>query len=218
MQFNSRTFKVGKLASYYFDDEIKNEPMFFSADLNFALNHGNRITHHFIGALPAEFIDDPTCYMDSRVHMLMPGMYPCIPGWHHDDVPRNTSNGQPNYSNPPYRTKHIMALVNAHVAPTEFLEGIVEVSSPNLEGTVYKQWDDEINSQLRLNKNNHYKVTQVKDRTLYQFDCDSFHRGVEATQRGWRWFGRVSIGRQRTKAAEIRKQVQVYMPTINSGW
>ncbi len=31
---------------------------------------------------------------DIKVHMLMPGHYPCIPGWHVDNVPRGTDGRQ----------------------------------------------------------------------------------------------------------------------------
>lgn len=33
--------------------------------------------------------EDPNNYTwDVKVHMLMPGQYPCIPNWHYDNVPR----------------------------------------------------------------------------------------------------------------------------------
>lgn len=31
-------------------------------------------------------------YVDAKVHMLMPGQFPCIPGWHRDGVPRDEKN------------------------------------------------------------------------------------------------------------------------------
>ena len=34
---------------------------------------------------------------DVKVHMLMPGQYPCIPNWHFDNVPR--VNNQQDFSN-----------------------------------------------------------------------------------------------------------------------
>lgn len=35
------------------------------------------------------FPDLPTEYVwDVKVHMLMPGQFPCIPNWHYDNVPR----------------------------------------------------------------------------------------------------------------------------------
>lgn len=32
--------------------------------------------------------------VDSKIHMLMPGQYPCIPNWHYDMVPRDTLGNQ----------------------------------------------------------------------------------------------------------------------------
>ena len=36
-----------------------------------------------LGPLPCEGV------LDVKVHMLMPGQYPCIPNWHYDFVPRD---------------------------------------------------------------------------------------------------------------------------------
>ena len=35
--------------------------------------------------------------VDAKVHMLMPGQYPCIPNWHFDFIPRDVE-GQQDYS------------------------------------------------------------------------------------------------------------------------
>ncbi len=213
--FHSHSREVGRLPA--FDErQVKDEPMFFSADLTFAATHGGTITRAFVAALPEDFRKDPTAYLDSRVHMLMPGWYPCIPGWHHDDVPRNTADGQPNYIDPPYRTRHVMALVNGYIAPTEFLSGDVRVPEPKPGSAIYKQWDDSIALQIATAPD--FLVMKARDLTLIEFDCDTFHRGTPAVRNGWRWFGRVSIGRERQAPSEIRRQVQVYMPTINAGW
>lgn len=48
---------------------------------------------HILAALP----DDPRDFtFDIKVHMLMPGMFPCIPNWHMDFVPR--PNGPQDFS------------------------------------------------------------------------------------------------------------------------
>lgn len=33
--------------------------------------------------------EDESYICDVKVHMLMPGQYPCIPGWHRDMIPRD---------------------------------------------------------------------------------------------------------------------------------
>src|ERR1043165_6671364 len=39
--------------------------------------------------LIGSFPDDPENFaFDVKVHMLMPGQFPCIPNWHYDLVPR----------------------------------------------------------------------------------------------------------------------------------
>lgn len=36
-----------------------------------------------------EFPENPHDFIwDVKVHMLMPGQYPCIPNWHYDNIPR----------------------------------------------------------------------------------------------------------------------------------
>ncbi len=71
-----------KLDIKYNKSDLKSEPMLFRATREFARFVGGPLTKAFLNALDWE-----DCLIDSRVHMLMPGMYPCIPGWHHDDVP-----------------------------------------------------------------------------------------------------------------------------------
>lgn len=35
------------------------------------------------------FPENPNDFIwDVKVHMLMPGQYPCIPNWHYDNIPR----------------------------------------------------------------------------------------------------------------------------------
>lgn len=59
-------------------DDVKNEPMFFNCDLDFAYKNGGDITKSFIENLPMDWINSNPV-LDSRVHMLMKGWYPCIP-------------------------------------------------------------------------------------------------------------------------------------------
>ena len=97
--FDSK-FEVGDdfINRPYSDDEVKNEPMLFSCNFEYALILGGPLTARFLAALPPEFLMAKDLIIDSRVHMLMPGWFPCIPGYHHDDVPRASRLcGQPNY-------------------------------------------------------------------------------------------------------------------------
>lgn len=77
--FNSQARAVGGFAHAIKNDQIKNEPMFFNCSLEFAYNNGGPITRSFIMNLPDDWNTDQVVF-DSRVHMLMPGWYPAIPG------------------------------------------------------------------------------------------------------------------------------------------
>lgn len=204
-------------------DEIKNEPMLFNCDLNGAGVLGGPLTSEFISLLPDDW-KRAELVIDSRTHMLMPGWYPCIPGWHHDDVPRTRADGQPNYDEGQLRSEHIMALVGGEICATEFALGAVDLVVPELGKTIYEEWDRDI--ELLVN-NGAMKRESVPTNRLIHFDDRSFHRGTPAIAGGWRWFIRASryfdkdgtpVARPNPRTNEIRKQSQVYMPTINAGW
>lgn len=107
--FDSRIAR-GPFLPDFAQEQVKNEPMLFSCDWRVAQDLGGPLTQAFLARL-GESWENEGVIIDSRVHMLMPGWFPCIPGWHHDDVPRERSDGQPNYHNPSYRSEHVMALV-----------------------------------------------------------------------------------------------------------
>jgi hypothetical protein len=203
--------------------EIKNEPMLFNCDFAAANELGGPLTDEFISLLPDDWKNIPLV-IDSRTHMLMPGWYPCIPGWHHDDVPRTRADGQPNYDEGQLRSEHIMALVGGEICATEFAVGEVDLIVPKLGKTIYEDWDRDV--ELLVN-NGAMTRESVPTNRLIHFDDRAFHRGTPAIASGWRWFIRASryfdkdgnpVDRPNPRTNEIRKQSQVYMPTINAGW
>ena len=202
---------LGPTLPDFTQEQVKNEPMLFNCDVDFARKIGGPVTNAFIDALPQQY---QYGVIDTRVHMLIPGWYPCIPGWHHDDVPRSTPTGQPNYNNPEYFSRHCCALINAAVAPTEFLLGSVQVPTPPDGQVIYRVWDDYLEG-TGIEEGRRFSAP---DRQLIFFDANTFHRGVAAVSSGWRWFGRISINTNRKPTNEIRRQVQVYMGAVNAGW
>lgn len=169
--------------------------------------------------LPKELV------FDSRVHLLMPGWYPAIPGYHHDDVPRPEihswgnpmSAGQPDYDNPSYKSEHIMALVNADVCPTKFALGKCLMPAVAEGDLIYRKWHTEVE---KLIADKTLQTFSAPDKQLIYFNWQSFHTGIKAVKNGWRWFGRVSRNTDRTKKItnEIRKQAQVYLEFPMEGW
>lgn len=216
MQFKSDMQYRGAFNADYPDHVVKNEPMFFNCDLEYAYKNGHDITRTFLDGLPEDWkLDDVV--LDSRVHMLMPGWYPCIPGWHHDDVPRSTPTGQPNYDNPEYRSEHLMGLVNAHLAPTSLIYGTVDVSEPDYNTTIYQVWHPQVQAQVDSGK---VMELSPQSGSYIQFDAHTFHTGTKAVANGWRWFIRLSRNTNRVKfiTNEVRHQVQVYMDDPTQGW
>jgi hypothetical protein len=222
--FDSK-FTVGAKLPNFDEKIVKDEPMFFSATPSFAYANGGPITTAFLercfplieGFLSA--YDGAYCF-DSRVHMLMPGWWPCIPGWHHDDVPRSRSDGQPNYDTPEYHSKHILALVNGDICPTEFAVGSAAYKDiPVGMGNIYKHWHDAVEEDIR---DGVMERVQVPSNRLIHFDCNSFHQGTQAVGRGFRWFGRLTwdagYENGRPQHNEIRRQVNVYMDNVTEGW
>lgn len=209
MLIDSRIDTRGTFIPSWIDSVVKNEPMFFSASLDFAWDRGSHITRNFISGLPWDWLGDDVI-VDSRVHMLMKGWFPCIPGYHHDDVPRSGLNGQPNYFNPEYRSNHLMGLVNAEICPTEFALGQIELEVPK-EGIIYKEWHKAVEAS------NLYRL-KAESGVYIEFDDRSFHQGTRAVGDGWRWFIRLSKGTHRKPTNEVRRQVQVYLENAMEGW
>lgn len=202
-------------------DDVKVEPMLFNCDLDFAVNNAKHITWDFLSMLPKDWLDGPLV-IDSRVHMLMPGWHTCIPGFHHDDVPRTKANGQPNYDEGQIRSEHILALVGGDICPTEFALGKHRFDIP--EDDVYKHLHKEVD---KLCNERSLKRFQVPSNKLVMFDDRAWHQGTEAVGNGWRFFIRASrhfapdgarIKRPGKLANEVRKQVQVYLPAPFDGW
>jgi len=194
------------------------------ADKEFAYEKGGLITKSFLDNLPENWKNEKFVF-DSRIHMLMPGWYPAIPGWHHDDVPRPEipvgqhfiTAGQPDYDNPRYKSEHILGLVNADICPTEFALGDCVMPALPKDELIYRKWHEEVQHLLAFDRLERLKS---KDRTLYEFNWETFHTGTKCVTNGWRWFGRVTKNSDRINNIinEIRVNCQVYLEFPMEGW
>lgn len=193
------------------DTEVKAEPQFFNASPQYAFERGGPITREFLTLSKGW---ESGSVFDSRVHMLMPGWYPCIPGWHLDDVPRERSDKQPNHVDPSYKSEHLMAIVG-DASRTEFALGELTLNEPPIGSTIYGQWTKDVELLCSMG---HLARFTVLPNYLYHFDWQSWHRGMPATKNGWRWFGRLSWKTERKVTNEIRAQTQVYLPAVDAGW
>lgn len=208
--------EIGTALPLYDDPSfIKNEPMLFNADYAFAASNGGKITRAFLCALSKQWDRKEDIIIDSRVHMLMRGWWPCIPGWHHDDVPRKDSDGQPNYENPAYHAEHCMMLVNGGIAPTQFAIGTIRLPEARPGEITYGKWHPLVADAIREGR---MSMMSAPDKRLIFFDAHTFHMGVRAERDGWRFFIRASRKTGRKATNEIRSQVQVYLETPHIGW
>lgn len=220
--FESSVWDAGAFKSDWSQDYIKNEPQFFNASLEFAYANGKGITREFIAALPRGW---ESSVLDSRVHMLMNGWYPAIPGYHHDDVPRPPipvgqhflTAPQPDYENPRYKAEHIMGLVSGDICPTAFALGECLMPAIPEDGLIYRRWHMEIVQMLAAGKLEHWSAPSGR---LIGFDWQTFHTGVKASGSGWRWFCRITRNSDRcaTITNEQRTQTQVYLEFPMEGW
>lgn len=222
-RFYSEARVLGDFDASFSQDVIKSEPMFFNCTPKFAYDNGGPVTRAFLREVPDGWWKDAV--LDSRVHMLMPGWYPAIPGYHHDDVPRPAipvgqhfmTAGQPDYDNPRYLAEHLMGLVNGEICPTAFAIGACTMPAIPEGELIYRRWHAEVESLLRRGELEHWEAPSGK---LIAFDWQTFHTGVKARKNGWRWFCRITKNSDRCSKItnEIRSQVQVYLEFPMEGW
>lgn len=198
--------------------KIENEPMLFNADREFADRNGGPILKDLLIQVSPLIPRDAPLSIDTRSHMLMRGWYPAIPGWHHDDVDRG-ENGQPDYDGDWLHENRIMICValDADDAPTgsltEWVDEPVNLRWPLPDDEpVYRYWDQQIDQEG-------FRTHTYPSGTIIRFTQESLHRAVPAAGSGWRWFCRITVNPgPRPDAPKVRKQTQVYLPTINKGW
>lgn len=195
-------------------EQISDEPMLYSANLEFAMKHGGSLTKSTLEALfphlhawehPGHIV------IDTRVHMLMRGMIPAIPGWHCDAVKRNERFGQPDVTSINLNMPHFTCTISdnyAGVSNTEFLNETLRL---RLEKT--RVWGS-LNDKL-VEREKTLKTTQMRDGEIWTFSQRTPHRAMPCHNPGWRFWFRLSFMRSPAQN-KIRRQTQVY--TTEGGW
>lgn len=203
------------------DALIEQEPMLFGADLWFAVAEGGPITRaivEMLAKLPSFRLELETmgryATVDTRVHMLMPGWYPCIPGWHLDMVPRRVDDGKPDVDRLDEAGVHYLLVAGSAQSHTQFLVSDSRVL--HVDGAhFYDELNQFADAGMRAES---VRTMMVLPQTLYRFTGSDAHRGMACANTGWRYFIRVSINKTRKPADKIRKQTQVYLTTADKGW
>lgn len=197
---------------------IRDEPMLYGGSWDWTINNGGPITlavmmridgdvSKWIGRMARKGYHP---VVDTKSVLLMPGQYPCIPGWHCDGVIRDERGLQPNLNTLHNPIKHyIYSISESGNGGTEFLDNDIyhtDIDEDNVWGSVDKQIEESGDAKIKKCLNNH----------VYSFFRNQLHRGVEAKERTWRYFFRLSFYHM-PAMNEVRNQVQVYTH-INTGW
>lgn len=218
IQINSCLELGNKIYEEFSQDQVKNEPMLFSCDLKHTKELGGPLTKAFLNNLDRDWLKDPTFIVDSRVHMLMPNWWPCIPGYHHDDVIRTREDNQPFYERirdiAYAQPKHSMLIIG-DASRTQFALGCQEFPIIPKGKIVYKEWHPLVDQMV---KDGRLKDYWAEPSRIIYFDWQTWHQGTVATKNGWRFFIRASINTTRKPVNELRRQVQVYLEHPMNGW
>lgn len=220
-RFVSDLLTVGRVTPVRSADEIEREPMLYSASPEYARQHGGPITEEILDHIMAGCIADfdsvcdqdyPHLTIDTRSHMLMPGMHPAIPGWHCDHVPR-FHGGQPELDKSSATQFNYTVTVGTTggIAPTEFVSSLRAVDVEYDPERVWGSVSAHVNKQLV-----NIRTFLLPDGMVCRFNGQTLHRATAAKERGWRFFFRASRTKHEPNP-KIRRQVQVYT-SETTGW
>ena len=151
--------------------------------------------------------------IDTRVQRLMPGMYPSIPGWHCDAVPRPSYDAQPDLTKIDPEVKHYTALISTSpdISNTEFVVEPIELElDPSSQVPIWKQ------AHIGIEKNRP-KTMFIKPGILYRFDQLTLHKTSPTLKRGWRMFFRLSMYHNKP-LNQKSGSMQVYLLSEENGW
>lgn len=207
------------------DNEIKSTFGLWNASLDDAIRYGGDITREAIRSMNLRH-DRKNIIVDTKIHMLMPGMSPAIPGWHTDGAPRDNlknpgGSGLPDTfaqeGDERFNRYHI--LVTGVGCLTQFIRQPIKVSIPaQPDFNVYAIMSENVRRQVH---DSPWLTREVPTCQTVEFDWWDIHTGVIATKKEWRYLIRVCESdyyEPRTDLREIlRMQSQVYAPR-DFGW
>lgn len=149
--------------------------------------------------------------IDTRVTQTMAGMFPSIPGWHCDNVPRADGYEQPDLSLIDNRVKHFMCYVSSCSEHTDTEFAIGEYNIDINKSDVWGSLDRNLTRNPEVDVWSQF----LKEGQIVRFSQEAIHRASPTLNPGWRLWFRLSFV-DRNVVNEIRKNVQVYT-TVN-GW
>ena len=225
MLFNRNGLIYGKAIEQPSQELVKNTLGLHNASLEDALKYGGELTRSAIGAMNLSF-KKKHIIVDTKIHMLLPGMCPAIPGWHTDGVPRGltldpTVKQEPNIQSQEEMNSPIFhLLVTGTSCLTQFIEQRnIDLNVPNEpDAKLYKMMSKQVNDRIAKGELTSFEAPTC---TPVMWDWWEIHTGVPAKHHEWRFLIRVTetdIQEPKRDLREIiRTQQQGYMP-MEFGW
>lgn len=220
--FNRHALRVTGTIKEPHQAEISATLGLINASLDDALRYGGNITREAIGAMNLRH-DRKYIVVDTKVHMLMAGMSPAIPGWHTDGAPRDAT-GNPQGSGPPdqfaqcgdLRPPRYHLLVTGTGCLTKFVGCALTLEIPE-EPT--RDLYAHVSRVVR--QANPPPTITVPSCSVVEFDWHDLHTGVIAAHAEWRYLIRVTETDYLPPCSDLRRvirtQQNVYIPT-DFGW
>lgn len=200
------------------EHDIQHTPGLLNASIDDAIRYGGLAIRHALSGLPL-IEDREHVIVDAKVHMLMPGMVPAIPGWHTDGVPRS-ENGAPTGPLAPdltrqegRRSPHYHLLVAGCDAPTVFLEDrnvLVDVPdhpTPDL----YAEITREVTAWTDLER------VEIPMGQWWTWDWWELHSAQPSRASGWRLLIRVTESDFVKPEADLRKVIRTHHQAYING-
>lgn len=213
------------LHSEHYWDTIPRTVGLYQASFHSAMIHGGPIVKGALEKLPNEFLFwGRDVVVDTKIHMLMPGMIPAIPGWHTDGIPRD-EKGSPQGKALPFlpslekrnMVRYALFLAGGGSRTAFIPDRHVIVDAPDDPSPdLYKEIDQDISEKIEK-KELGFKLVDFDK--WYFWDWFELHKAMPAEESAWRLLIRVTVGdylKPRTTDF-FRAQEQVYLP-LEYGW
>lgn len=223
--FNRIPLVKGKVIQQPSELEMKNTFALWNASYEDAIRYGGEITRDALQAMNLRH-DRKNIIVDTKIHMLMPGWSPAIPGWHVDGAPRDASKNPQGSGLPDtfaqegderFNRYHI--LVTGNGCLTQYINKPLEVPIPDEPSyEVYSVMSRYVQEMVKIAPS---IVSSFESCTVYEFDWWDIHTGIIASKKEWRYLIRVCESdyyEPRKDLREvIRMQSQIYSPA-DFGW
>lgn len=226
-QFNRNPIIIGGSIEQPSQELIKNTLGLWNASLEDAVKYGGDLTRAALSAMNLRG-DRKYIVVDTRVTMLMPGMYPSIPGWHTDGVPRGEElrpevKKEPNINAQEaefgLRSPRYHLMVTGQHSLTDFITDQVELEVPDEpRSTLYKMLDTQSKAMIASGAVIPFTAPTC---TVVEFDWWNLHTAKASTGHEFRFLIRVTETDHLAPCQDlnkvIRTQQNVYVPE-NYGW